>query len=243
MDAVAQGNPAYELKHFSMQVDLQCHEEGVLSKSVEHASGAWIRALPTFWMLNIFVEEGDRLEPTRSFETSPGYVILIGPDAAAVEKDLELIRQRERSGLMYQLREPSEPDAGPAMLHQPSAISVSERKGSLLSVPDERRRSSFSNSSNRPRVLSTCKAREMDMMGDKLLSPLVSRASSPVLSPLQAPQLPPGVDALGEFSLDGLDGDEGTMEFKIEGLDSTPKQNGATVPKPSEVLDGFSLDG
>merc|ERR1712007_41229 len=55
IDAVAQGKPAYELQQFSMQVDLQCHEEGLLDKSIEHASGAWIRALPTFWILNIFV--------------------------------------------------------------------------------------------------------------------------------------------------------------------------------------------
>merc|ERR1712192_223790 len=104
IDAVAQGKPAYELQQFSMQVDLQCHEEGLLDKSIEHASGAWIRALPTFWILNIFVEEGDRLEPTRSLESSPGYVIVIGPDAAAVERDLELIRERERAGDMYPLR-------------------------------------------------------------------------------------------------------------------------------------------
>merc|ERR1712232_913481 len=105
----------YELNQFSAQVDLQCHEEGLLDKSIEYSSGAWIRALPTFWMVKAFVEEDDRLEPTRSLESSPGYIILIGPDAASVERDLDLIRERERSGDMYPVRPLWGADMGPMM--------------------------------------------------------------------------------------------------------------------------------
>merc|ERR1712019_186032 len=73
------------------------------------------------------------------------------------------------------------------------------------------------------------KDRELDVQGGHLLSPLTSRAASPVISPLQAPALPPGVDELIEFSLDGpegefgllddLAGDEGAIEFKLNGID------------------------
>merc|ERR1711953_1236185 len=76
------------------------------------------------------------------------------------------------------------------------------------------------------------KDRELDAQGGHLLSPLTSRAASPVISPLQAPALPPGVDELIEFSLDGPEGDEGefgfldgpaddegAIEFKLNGMD------------------------
>merc|ERR1719282_2266131 len=89
------------------------------------------------------------------------------------------------------------------------------------------------------------KDRELDAQGGYLLSPLASRAASPVISPLQAPALPPGVDELDEFSLDGIEGDEGAMEFKldgIDGLDSSPSAKpilvGEAAAKPGGVLDG-----
>merc|ERR1712187_686892 len=104
--------------------------------------------------------------------------------------------------------------------------------------------------------------RELDAQGGHLLSPLTSRAASPVISPLQAPALPPGVDELTEFSLDGAEGDEGefglldgpagvedAIEFKLNGVDglvlspsNTPKVN-APAKVVRGVNDNFSLDG
>mmetsp|Transcript_90928 Transcript_90928/g.196779 ORF Transcript_90928/g.196779 Transcript_90928/m.196779 type:complete len:555 (-) Transcript_90928:171-1835(-) len=192
LERVAKGEPAYELAQHSMHIDLQCNVDGVLSKSIDMTVGAWIRSLPTFWMLKFFVEEGDAVEQTQDIYTSPGYVILVGPDKASVERDSEAIRAKELSGEMYE-------------------IGVDVNLGLGEEEPMGRGRSLSSFMSHQPSL----KRREMDTQMERLLSPLVSRATSPVMSPQQAPALPPGVDDMVEFTLGGDMGD--LDDFSLDG--------------------------
>lgn len=230
LEAVAAGGPAYDLEYFSVQVDLQLHQGGVLAESIEMAAGAWLRDLPTFWMSKFFVEVGDRVLPTRDMFTSPGYVILLGEEEAEVERDAEAIRERERSGRMYKF-EPmtvtveeasgarnEEDGNGDVMLKKGSRGQLVALKGSV--------KDSFS-----------IKGRELDSQADHLLSPFVSRASSPVLSPQQAPYLPPEVGELVEFTLDGAEGLDDLDGFSLDGPAGEPPPQGLSE------LEGFSLDG
>ena len=83
-------------------------------------------------------------------------------------------------------------------------------------------------------LLSSTRRRELDSQADQLLSPFVSRASSPVLSPQQAPYLPPG----------GRDwpGPETDRQDEQQGAPPTSRQNSATPwffePCPSNGLVG-----
>mmetsp|Transcript_65709 Transcript_65709/g.137352 ORF Transcript_65709/g.137352 Transcript_65709/m.137352 type:complete len:571 (+) Transcript_65709:208-1920(+) len=97
----------YTLKKWALQVDLQCPVGGILTMSIEYVSGEWLRALPTFASMRTFVEEGDRVTPTKSLSTSPGFVVLVGDTEAEVDADLLKIRNRENSGAMYVVKEAS----------------------------------------------------------------------------------------------------------------------------------------
>lgn len=170
----------YELKRWSVQVDLQCPYAGVLDQSVESSSLAWLKQLPCFSSLRMFVEEGDYVPATSSLSTSPGFVLLFGDSEALVDRDVARIREREAGGQMYLMRSEAAP-----------------------------RRQSFDADHGRRNSISAARLREFEAEADKLVSPLVSRAASPVLSPQQAPQLPPDM-ALGdvEFMLGGDDLDD-----------------------------------
>mmetsp|Transcript_115542 Transcript_115542/g.331643 ORF Transcript_115542/g.331643 Transcript_115542/m.331643 type:complete len:571 (+) Transcript_115542:52-1764(+) len=100
-EAVGMGSPAYELSSFSVILDLQCHEDGILARSVEEVAGEWIRNLSSFWMMKCDLEPGDRLQRSRDFFTSPGYIVLSGPDPSIVEQEAAMIREAERTGQMY----------------------------------------------------------------------------------------------------------------------------------------------
>lgn len=101
LESVAMGSPAYELANYSIILDLQCHEDGILARSVEEVAGEWIRGLSSFWLMKCDLEHGDRVYRSRDMLTSPGYVVLIGPDPAIVEQDAALIREAERNGQVY----------------------------------------------------------------------------------------------------------------------------------------------
>jgi len=164
---------------------LQCPTGGILSQSVEASSGDWLRAMPSFWAMRLFVEDGDRVAPTRSLSTSPGFVVLFGYSEAEVDRDLAKIREREKSGLMYIVRPGSENVVG-------ATPSGSGRRNSI----------------------SAARMRELEAEAEKLISPLASRACSPVLSPQQAPAMPPGIgDSLVEFTLNG----DGLDDFDLDG--------------------------
>jgi len=103
LEAIGMGSPAYELANYSIILDLQCHEDGILARSVEEVAGEWIRALSSFWMMKCDLEPGDRIHRARDRLTSPGYIVLIGPDPAIVEQEAAVIREAERNGQMYLL--------------------------------------------------------------------------------------------------------------------------------------------
>jgi len=223
LEAVAAGGPAYDLEYSSVQVDLQCHQGGVLAESIEMAAGAWLRDLPTFWMSKFFVEVGDRVQPTRDMFTSPGYVILLGEEAADVERDAEAIRERERSGRMYKFEPETLGEANGAGNEEDGDMMT--RRGSLVALKGS------------IKDAYSMKGREMDSQADHLLSPFVSRASSPVLSPQQAPYLPPDIGELVEFTLDGAEGLDDLDGFSLDGPAGLPPAHGL------DDLEGFSLDG
>lgn len=101
LEAIGMGSPAYELANYSIILDLQCHEDGILARSVEEVAGEWIRGLSSFWMMKCDLEPGDRLLRARDQLTSPGYIVLIGPDPSVVEQEAAMIREAERTGQMY----------------------------------------------------------------------------------------------------------------------------------------------
>mmetsp|Transcript_598 Transcript_598/g.1846 ORF Transcript_598/g.1846 Transcript_598/m.1846 type:complete len:540 (+) Transcript_598:151-1770(+) len=103
LEAIGMGSPAYELANYSIILDLQCHEDGILARSVEEVAGEWIRALSSFWMMKCDLEPGDRIYRSRDMLTSPGHIVLIGPDPAIVEQEAAIIREAERRGQMYVL--------------------------------------------------------------------------------------------------------------------------------------------
>jgi len=191
---VQSGRPAYTLKQWAAQVDLQCPEGGILSRSVEVSSGAWLRSLPTFSALRLYVEEGDRVSPTACLSTSPGFVVLVGDTETEIDRDLAAIRAREKSGGMYELNNNEQVwEATPVM------------------TPRSGRRNSATQS----------RLRELEAEAEKLISPIASRAASPILSPHQAPCIPAdfgdgeieftlGGDNLDDFDLDGPAGIGGT---------------------------------
>uniref|UniRef100_A0A7S2NS68 Uncharacterized protein n=1 Tax=Zooxanthella nutricula TaxID=1333877 RepID=A0A7S2NS68_9DINO len=106
-EAIAMGNPAYELVNYSMVLDMQCHEDGILAMSIEEVVGEWIKRLPSFCMMKSEVEPGERLHRARDMYTSPGYIVLMGPDPSVVEQDAAIIREAERTGQMYVLSSPT----------------------------------------------------------------------------------------------------------------------------------------
>jgi len=85
-------------------VDLQFYEDGILEKSIEDVAGDWLRSLPSFWDMNLMANRGDRVQRTRDRLTSPGYIVLLGPNAAVVEQDAAAIREAEQNGQLYVLR-------------------------------------------------------------------------------------------------------------------------------------------
>jgi hypothetical protein len=184
---VQSGKPAYKLKQWAAQVDLQCPKGGILSRSVEGSSGAWFRRLPTFSSLRLYVEEGDRVSPTACLSTSPGFVVLLGETEAEVDKDLAAIRAREQSGGMYELN------------------SNEQIREAMPMTPRTGRR----NSATQVRL------RELEAEAEKLISPLASRAASPVMSPQQAPSIPPDFND-GEIELRGLTCDN-LDDFNLDG--------------------------
>jgi len=104
MEAVAAGAVAYKLEQSAMLLDLHCHSSGFLEESIQHCAGKWLAGLPTFFEARYFVEEGDRLTPTINVSTSPGYIVLIGPNEA-VKLDAKAIREAELSGSIYKLKD------------------------------------------------------------------------------------------------------------------------------------------
>eukprot|EP00928_Gymnodinium_smaydae_P053370 TRINITY_DN37378_c0_g1_i1.p1 TRINITY_DN37378_c0_g1~~TRINITY_DN37378_c0_g1_i1.p1 ORF type:complete len:575 (+),score=128.48 TRINITY_DN37378_c0_g1_i1:66-1727(+) len=188
--AVDAGRPAYELQEFFMQLDLRCQCRGVLKESIEGTSGAWLRSLPTFHSLKCFVEDGDPVKPTRDLCSSPGYVVLMGSDREAAERDATALRERELSGQMYVLTGDARAPREEADAEEPAV------RGQFV-----------------PLRTFACATRHYDLgpLCEKLLSPLVSRAASPVLSPVREPLLPPDLDDLVEFSLN-CDGEDANLD-------------------------------
>lgn len=226
LEAVAAGGPAYDLEYFSVQVDLQCHQGGVLAESIEVAAGSWLRDLPTFWMSKFFVEVGDRVQPTRDMFTSPGYVILLGEEEAEVERDAEAIRERERSGRMYQFEPENLKEANGDGNKEDGGGDAMGRRGSLVALKGSVK-SAYS-----------MKGRELDSQAGHMLSPFVSRAASPVLSPQQAPFLSPSMGDLVEFTLDGGEGLDTLDDLEGFSLDGPA---GPPPPGGPDDLEGFSL--
>lgn len=200
LDAVAAGEPAYVLSSFSLQLDLQCPEEGVLERSIEDMAGHWIRSLPSFWKSKFFVEEADRVKATCDMLTSPGYVILVGKDPTVVERDAAEIRRKEREGGVYALR--SAPMTKTASLPSPKNSVGLTHGDRRLTLPIK--------------LQASGKMREMELQMESMLSPLVSRAASPQLSPQCAPKFAPSLaaDGLEDFSLgDGAEDDD--LDFDL----------------------------
>lgn len=242
LDAVATGGPAYVLSSFSLQLDLQCPEEGVLERSIEDVAGKWIRALPSFWKSKFFVEEADRVKATCDMLTSPGYVILVGKDAAEVERDAAEIRRAEKEGGVYAMRCASSMTKT-ASLPSPKNAVASKDGGRRQTLP--------------VKLQASGKVREMELQMEAMLSPLVSRAASPQLSPQCAPKFAPSAAASGleDFSLgdaeedddlefdlgEAVDGDGEPPEFSLDGLSPshlTPSHGDGRSP-----LLGFSIGG
>lgn len=206
LEAVDSGSPAYDLCQISIQVDLQCPHPGTLRQSLEASAGPWLRALQSFFAVRFFVEEGDRLACTCDLSTSPGFVVLLGACSADVERDAAAIREREKSGRMYILE--ASPSARARAATEP-LVSVYARRLSVTAAK--------------------ARLREMEAQAEQLLSPICSRAASPTLSPQQAPTLPPGIDELVEFTLDGA---EDLDEF---GLDGFSLDNGEPPPMVNDM--------
>lgn len=110
---VAKGSPAYELSAHCVQVGLFCSQSGVLKRSIEHTSGKWIAKLPSFWASRFHVEDGDRIDATFNGTSSPGYVVLVGSDAESVESDELKIREAERDGSVYIVRQDERSESAP----------------------------------------------------------------------------------------------------------------------------------
>merc|ERR1719436_1176972 len=144
LEAIGMGSPAYELANYSIILDLQCHEDGILARSVEEVAGEWIRALSSFWMMKCDLEPGDTVHRARDRLTSPGYIVLIGPDPSVVEQEAAIIREAERIGQMYILSTSTS-----SKTPTPPACSDDEgtwgKCGLFLPVPTERE-------SNSPRM-------------------------------------------------------------------------------------------
>lgn len=211
VEDIKEGVAPYVLSRVAMQVDLQCPGRGVLVMSVERSSGDWLRGLKTFSAMRIFVEEGDAMVPTRDLSTSPGFVVLLGSDKN-VEADRDAIRDRERRGQLFVLRQVS--FDGLNALREQMALA---RRHAVVNNPSER-------------------MRELEAEAEKLISPMASRAASPILSPQRAPMLPPCPGSDGgddvEFMLDGA-----------EGLDDFALDGGGAFDEGVGNFDDFALDG
>jgi len=165
IEEVRRGRDAYTLRKVGKHLDLQNHQAGILARSIEHTAGMFFRSLPSLWSMKFFVEEGDRLEPTRDVSTSPGYLILIGPNSEAVEHDARVVRKAETEGRVCIFE-----GAG----RRARTVTECEEEGC---VPSER-----------PIPLNAeSKLRELDLQATQMLSRVCSPAESPSISPLPGP--------------------------------------------------------
>eukprot|EP00928_Gymnodinium_smaydae_P019665 TRINITY_DN1754_c0_g2_i2.p1 TRINITY_DN1754_c0_g2~~TRINITY_DN1754_c0_g2_i2.p1 ORF type:complete len:561 (-),score=110.81 TRINITY_DN1754_c0_g2_i2:102-1742(-) len=204
LSEVGKGLDAYTLHRVGKHVDLQNLHSGVLQRSIEHTAGTFFKSLPSLWMSKFFVEEGDRLEPTRDVSSSPGFVILVGDSLEAVERDAAVIRKAEREGRICVFRS----GGGLRARTVTEEVAMLDPAGLPCDLPIP--------------LNAESKFRELDLQTTQLLKLECSPAQSPQMSPVTEPQLPPGELPLDDFmleecafTLDGLPGD-------VDGIQKLP---------------------
>merc|ERR1711972_216526 len=100
-----------------------------------------IRALPSFVSLESGLKAGMHVERTVDMFTSPGGVVLINKDEAALQRDVAVIRQMETDCALLQYQEHGEILARPRM---DSGSTIRGRSGSEMSLQHRRAYSAVS---------------------------------------------------------------------------------------------------
>merc|ERR1712151_375744 len=117
--------PPFPFKASGIMLDLVNMREGVVTGTPGFDK---IRALPSFVSLESGLKVGMHVERTVDMFTSPGGVVLINKDEAALQRDVAVIRQMETDCALLQYQEHGEILARPRMK---SGSTIRAHSGSL----------------------------------------------------------------------------------------------------------------
>jgi biotin carboxylase len=85
----------YMLRRHAWVVQLISNVEGIVEDlPIERA----VKALPTYFRLQLTIQQGERIRKTVDLFSSPGEVFLVGEDRQVLERDYEKIREFEATG-------------------------------------------------------------------------------------------------------------------------------------------------